>query len=126
MERLISVLGLFVFVGISYALSVNRRAIRWSPVLWGIALQLIFGVLILKTAPGFAVFKFLGDVVSRFLDFSDAGAKFVFGDNFGEHFIAFKVLQRRSRKPTASSRGMNMCTYPAGWLRRIRCSQGLF
>ena len=92
MERLISVLGLFVFVGISYALSVNRRAIRWSPVLWGIALQLIFGVLILKTTPGFAVFKFLGDVVNRFLDFSDAGAKFVFGDNFEEHFIAFKVL----------------------------------
>ena len=92
MERLISVLGLFVFVGISYALSVNRRAIRWSPVLWGIALQLIFGIIILKTAPGFATFKFLGDVVSRFLDFSDAGAKFVFGDNFEEHFIAFKVL----------------------------------
>lgn len=92
MERLVSVVGLFVFVGISYALSVNRRAIRWSPVLWGIALQLIFALLILKTAPGFAVFKFLGDVVSRFLDFSDAGAKFVFGDNFEEHFIAFKVL----------------------------------
>ena len=92
MERLISILGLFVFVGISYALSVNRRAIRWEPVLWGIALQLIFGVLILKTAPGFAVFQFLGNVVSRFLDFSDAGAKFVFGDNFEEHFIAFKVL----------------------------------
>ncbi|KST63807.1 NupC/NupG family nucleoside CNT transporter [Mastigocoleus testarum] len=92
MERLVSVLGLFVFVGISYGLSVNRRAIRWQPVLWGIALQLIFGVLILKTALGFAVFKFLGDVVSRFLDFSDVGAKFVFGDNFEEHFIAFKVL----------------------------------
>jgi CNT family concentrative nucleoside transporter len=61
-------------------------------VLWGIALQLIFALLILKTTAGFAVFKFLGDVVSQFLNFSDAGAKFVFGDNFEEHFVAFKVL----------------------------------
>ncbi len=92
MERLVSALGLAVFVGLSYAFSANRRAVQWRLVLWGIALQLIFALLILKTAAGFAVFKFLGDVVSQFLNFSDAGAKFVFGDNFAEHFIAFKVL----------------------------------
>ena len=92
MERAISALGLVVFVGLSYAFSINRRAIKWRLVLWGIALQLIFALLILKTTVGFAVFKFLGDVVSQFLNFSDAGAKFVFGDNFEEHFVAFKVL----------------------------------
>lgn len=92
MERLISGFGLAIFVGISYLLSVNRRAVRWQPVLWGIALQLIFAVLILKTRPGLAVFKFLGDTVTQFLNFSDEGAKFVFGDNFAEHFVAFKVL----------------------------------
>jgi CNT family concentrative nucleoside transporter len=92
MERLISVFGLAVFVGLSYAFSVDRRAVKWSPVLWGIALQLIFAILILKTAPGLAVFKFLGDMVTQFLNFSDAGAKFIFGDTFAEHFIAFKVL----------------------------------
>ncbi len=92
MERLISLLGLWVFVALSYGFSVKRSAVRWQPVLWGIALQLIFGLLILKTSLGFAAFKFLGDVVSQFLNFSDAGAKFVFGDNFEEHFLAFKVL----------------------------------
>ena len=92
MERFISVLGLFVFVGISYALSGNRSSIKWKPVLWGIALQLTLGVLILKTTPGYTAFKFLGDAVNQFLNFSDAGAKFVFGDNFEEHFVAFKVL----------------------------------
>jgi CNT family concentrative nucleoside transporter len=92
MERFISVLGLAVFVGLSYVFSVDRRAVKWPPVLWGIALQLIFAILILKTAPGLAVFKFLGDLVTQFLNFSDAGSKFIFGDNFAEHFIAFKVL----------------------------------
>ncbi len=90
--RLISLLGLFVFIGISYLASNNRKSIPWNTVLWGIALQLILGVLILKTATGLAVFQFLGSLVQQFLDFSDEGAKLVFGDGFEEHFIAFKIL----------------------------------
>jgi concentrative nucleoside transporter, CNT family len=32
MERLVSLLGLGVFIGIAYGLSVNRRAVHWQPV----------------------------------------------------------------------------------------------
>jgi concentrative nucleoside transporter, CNT family len=92
MERLVSLLGLLVFIAVAYGLSVNRSAIRWKPVLWGIALQIIFALLILRTAIGLSIFQFLGDVVTRFLDFSDAGASFVFGENFKDFFFAFKVL----------------------------------
>lgn len=92
MERLISLFGLFVFIGISYTVSVNRQAVRWRPVLWGVALQFILAVIILRTRIGYTIFKFLGDLVSQFLNFSDEGAKFVFGENLQEHFIAFKVL----------------------------------
>ena len=42
MERLIALLGLGIFIGFAYLTSVNRRAIRWQPVLWGLALQLIY------------------------------------------------------------------------------------
>ena len=91
-ERIISLLGLIVFVGIGYLFSVNRRAIRWATVLWGIGLQLVLAVLILKTTIGLTIFQFLGDRTKELLDFSDAGAKFIFGDGFEEHFIAFKVL----------------------------------
>jgi CNT family concentrative nucleoside transporter len=92
MERFVSLLGLGVFVAIAYGLSVNRRAVRWKPVLWGIALQFIFAVLILKTQVGLNVFQYLGDRVTGFLDFSDAGASFVFGEKFKDFFFAFKVL----------------------------------
>ncbi len=92
MERLIGLLGLGVFVGFSYLVSVNRQAVRWRPVLWGFALQILFALIILRTAVGLAVFQWLGSVVSAFLDFSDAGASFVFGENFEEFFFAFKVL----------------------------------
>ena len=92
MERLTGLLGLGVFVGFSYLVSVNRKAVRWRPVLWGFALQIVFALLILRTAVGLAVFQWLGNLVSAFLDFSDAGASFVFGENFEEFFFAFKVL----------------------------------
>ncbi len=92
MERFVALLGLGVFVGFAYLVSANRRAIRWQPVLWGLALQLIFALFILRTAVGLAIFKWLGEVVSAFLDFSDAGASFVFGENFQDFFFAFKVL----------------------------------
>ncbi len=91
-QRLISLLGLIVFIACGYLCSVNRAKIRWSTVLWGIGLQLVLGFLILKTTVGLTLFQFLGDRVRQFLDFSDAGAKFVFGDGFEEHFLAFKVL----------------------------------
>jgi len=92
MERPIALLGLCVFIGFAYLTSVNRRAIRWRPVLWGLALQIIFAVFILRTAVGLAIFQWLGEGVSNFLDYSDAGASFVFGENFQDFFFAFKVL----------------------------------
>lgn len=91
-ERFISAIGLIVFLGFAYAVSRNRQAINWHTVAWGIGLQIIFAILILKTQGGFILFQWLGDVVTTFLNFGDAGSKFLFGENFTEHFIAFKVL----------------------------------
>lgn len=92
MERVISALGLVVFVVLAYLFSCDRQQIRWPTVLWGIALQILFAIVILKTAIGFAIFQALGAAVTQFLNFSDAGAKFLFGEDFEQHFIAFKVL----------------------------------
>ncbi|QMS91619.1 NupC/NupG family nucleoside CNT transporter [Nostoc edaphicum CCNP1411] len=92
MERAISALGILVFIGISYAFSINRRAVRWRIVAWGLGLEFAFALVILKTPWGLTAFKSLGDVVSQFLAFSDVGAKFVFGENFKDHFFAFQVL----------------------------------
>jgi CNT family concentrative nucleoside transporter len=92
MERAISALGILVFIGISYAFSIQRNAVRWRTVVWGLGLEFVFALIILKTPWGLNVFKSLGDIVSNFLAFSDVGAKFVFGENFKDHFFAFQVL----------------------------------
>ncbi|BAZ48299.1 Na+ dependent nucleoside transporter [Nostoc sp. NIES-4103] len=92
MERAISALGILVFIGLSYILSVERQAVRWRTVVWGLGLEFVFALLILKTSWGLNVFKSLGDIATNFLAFSDVGAKFVFGENFKDHLFAFQVL----------------------------------
>ena len=78
MQHLIPVLGLFVMLAIAWALSSNRGAIKWRPVAMGTALQIVFALIILKAEVGRNVFDVVGAGITRFLDFTDAGASFVF------------------------------------------------
>ncbi|KAJ8032077.1 Solute carrier family 28 member 3 [Holothuria leucospilota] len=92
-EQLISGTGLIFFVLFTYIFSKYPRKVKWRPVVWGLVLQFLLALFILQTNVGFAIVEWLGDVVQTFLDFSDEGAKFVFGDpQYLEHFFAFKVL----------------------------------
>jgi len=73
------VFGAFVILAIAVALSANRRAIDWTTVAWGLGLQIVFAVIVLKTSVGQAVFTTLGAYVTRLLSFAGVGAAFVFG-----------------------------------------------
>lgn len=90
--RFVSLLGMLVLLLIAWALSNNRRKVPWRAVITGTLLQLVFAVIILRTEWGRLFFAGLTDVVTKLLSFSDAGAAFVFGDGFKEHFFAFSVL----------------------------------
>lgn len=88
MERLVSLLGLFVMIGIAYAFSEKRKSIQWRTVISGILLQVIFGLLILKTSAGKDVFAGASKMFDGILSYTHEGAKFLFGnlasaDNFG-------------------------------------------
>jgi CNT family concentrative nucleoside transporter len=97
MGRFTGILGLLTMLGLAYAFSTNRRAIRLKTVAWGLGLQFAFAVCVLRIGAGQRVFQKAGDVVSRLLSYSYAGSQFVFGDlgkqnsNFGFYF-AFQVL----------------------------------
>lgn len=83
-------------MGVGWVLSDNRRKIDWRLVLWGVALQFIFALLILKTSPGHLVFDFARIVMMRLLEFTDHGSRFLFGTLVTDYTIgatvAFKVL----------------------------------
>ncbi len=78
--RLIDVTGIVAILGLAWLLSNNRRRVDFRIVAWGIGLQLIFAVIILKTPPGQAVFFFARTFINRLLGFTDAGASFLFGN----------------------------------------------
>jgi concentrative nucleoside transporter, CNT family len=71
--------GAVVILGIAVLCSSNRRAINWSTVAWGLSLQVIFALIVLKTAIGQRVFTTLGDGINKLLGFAGVGASFVFG-----------------------------------------------
>ena len=78
-ERLRSLIGLLALTGLAWLMSVNRKGIPWRVVIWGISLQLIFAVFILKTPVGAGVFDFMNTIVVALLGFTVDGAEFIFG-----------------------------------------------
>uniref|UniRef100_A0A0B7BQ73 Sodium/nucleoside cotransporter n=1 Tax=Arion vulgaris TaxID=1028688 RepID=A0A0B7BQ73_9EUPU len=80
-ENILSIAGLAAFIVICAATSYSPAMINWHPVFWGFAIQFYFALMILKTRWGYESFKWLGDRITEFLDYSNAGASFVFGDS---------------------------------------------
>ncbi|KAJ8380903.1 hypothetical protein SKAU_G00016810 [Synaphobranchus kaupii] len=91
-QALVSFAGLITYVLLMIIFSRNPFRVSCRVVVWGVALQFLFGLLILRTKVGFTAVEWLGRQVEVFLAYTDDGSKFVFGDKFTDHFFAFKVL----------------------------------
>ncbi len=77
--RLISLLGIVVFIGLAWACSLKRGRFPWRTVLTGLALQLAVAVFILHTRVGEAVFQAAQNAFMKLLECAAEGAKLVFG-----------------------------------------------
>jgi CNT family concentrative nucleoside transporter len=78
--RLRSLVGWGLLLVAAWAFSTDRSRIQWRVVLWGVALQLAFAALILKTPVGEGIFAAVNHVFVALLGFTVEGARFVFGD----------------------------------------------
>ena len=97
MGRLTGLLGLVAILSVAWLLSTNRKAIRWQTAVWGLGLQWIFAVLVLRFDAGERALAAAGDAVNRMLAYAFVGSGFVFGDLGKQHssfglIIAFQVL----------------------------------
>lgn len=79
-ERLRSLVGLLVLGAAAWALSTDRSRIPWRVVGWGITLQVLFALFILKTAVGAALFDGAGAIIVGLLGYTLDGATFIFGN----------------------------------------------
>ncbi|MCX6608943.1 MAG: NupC/NupG family nucleoside CNT transporter [Acidobacteria bacterium] len=88
--------GLVVILAVAWFFSTNRRAIRPQLLAWGLGLQLLFALLVLKT-PLRGAFETASKAVEALLRYAEEGSSFLFGPlgkstgPFGVLF-AFQVL----------------------------------
>jgi concentrative nucleoside transporter, CNT family len=80
LTRLTGIFGIIVILAIAIALSHHRRQIRWRVVAWGLALQLLFAIFVLRIPAGQQLFRALGAFVTAILSYSYVGSQFVFGE----------------------------------------------
>jgi CNT family concentrative nucleoside transporter len=78
-QKLVSLLGLVAFLAIAWGISENRKRFPWRVVFWGLGLQILFAILILKTRFGNTFFDVSQRAVSKLINFSNEGAQIVFG-----------------------------------------------
>ncbi len=90
------IIGMAFLIFISFLLSNNRKAINWKTASFGLLIQLILAISVLKISWVQAIFEFAGKIFVKILEFTMEGTKFLFGDlvsmdNFGGVFI-FAIL----------------------------------
>ncbi len=73
-----SFLGIFIFIGLAWLMSNNRKKVNWRLVLSGTVLQLAFALFIFYVPFGETIFKWANDAVVKLLEFTNEGSKFVF------------------------------------------------
>ncbi len=97
MGRFTGILGLLTMLSLAYIFSTDRRAIRGKTVAWGLGLQIVFAIFVLRVDYGRRVFQAAGDAANRVLSYAFFGSEFVFGDLGKQHsnvgfIFAFQVL----------------------------------
>jgi len=78
-DRVQPIAGLALILALAYCLSAARHAIDYRTVAWGLALQFVFALIVLKTSVGQAVFQGAGSLITKLLNFTYVGSSFVFG-----------------------------------------------
>ncbi|XP_068552319.1 sodium/nucleoside cotransporter 1-like isoform X1 [Anas acuta] len=91
-EQLISLAGFCFIILFLFVFSKHHSAVSWRAVFWGITLEFLIGLFILRTTPGIQAFRWLGDQIQIFLGYTKAGSVFVFGNTLVEEVFAFQSL----------------------------------
>ena len=79
MDRFTGLIGLAVILLACFALSRDRKSIRWATIAWGVVLQFALGWLVISWKAGAHALKSFSDGITGAIAFSDKGAEFVFG-----------------------------------------------
>ncbi|WP_168581241.1 NupC/NupG family nucleoside CNT transporter [Gephyromycinifex aptenodytis] len=85
MERFQGIIGIVLILGLAIAMSRHRSRINWRTLGVGLTLQIAFALIVLKWEPGFAALKWVAELITKAISFTDKGTQFVFGGLMGEN-----------------------------------------
>jgi CNT family concentrative nucleoside transporter len=88
--KFISLVGWPSMLLLAWAISYNRKKFPWRTVIWGLGLQFVLALLILKTLWGGKFFEFAGKAVNKLSDFASDGTKQVFGAMADQKYLSGK------------------------------------
>jgi CNT family concentrative nucleoside transporter len=97
-DRLRGLIGIVAILAVAWAFSVNRGAISRRVLLWGLGLQWVFALFVLRVPAGALVLRKAGALVEAVLACALKGAEFVFGAKLVDpggpagFVFAFRVL----------------------------------
>ena len=72
------ILGIFTLLAIAYVMSNNKQKINYRLVIWGLSIQIIFALIILKSPFGKSLFIYLDEAIKKLVSFSNEGSAFLF------------------------------------------------
>src|SRR5271157_2560534 len=91
LTRLVPLLGMIAILSVAFLLSKDRRAISWRIVGWGLGLQILVALFVLRTHAGYWLLDKTSYGFVKLLNYSFAGSAFVFGP-LGEKAGPFGVV----------------------------------
>ncbi|CAH1785449.1 unnamed protein product, partial [Owenia fusiformis] len=91
-KNLISAGGTVTIVLLCFLTSTNPAKVKWRPVLWGLGIQLVFGLIVLRWNYGFIAFSWLANQITVFLEYANAGSAFVFGPLYCNYPFVFQAI----------------------------------
>jgi CNT family concentrative nucleoside transporter len=101
--RFMGLVGCCAMIGVAFLASTNRRRVDWKLVAIGSVMQVVFALLVLKTGAGRALFVAANDAVTNLLNYSDVGARFVFGNLVDNNVpIGVPVAEPKNLVPLAT------------------------
>ena len=91
MTHFIPLLGIATILFVAFLLSKKRSAISWRIVAWGLGLQIVVALFVLRTHAGYWLLEKVSSEFVKLLNYSFAGSSFVFGP-LGEKGGPFGVV----------------------------------
>ncbi|WP_078411753.1 NupC/NupG family nucleoside CNT transporter [Priestia abyssalis] len=91
MQYLISILGLFIVLGLAFAASSDRKNIQYKPIIIMVIIQLLLAYVLLNTKFGLVLITGIASVFEKLLAYAAEGINFVFGGIANEGQMPFFI-----------------------------------